>query len=110
VSVCGLVRDYRLWRYLVEDQTCCTSWRGRERCLKKSPLYLAERVETLTLIIHSIENYGTQLDKALPFFTALKLHGVETKPGEDELRVSLDAGWRTFNPQLAGKACTAELD
>jgi acylaminoacyl-peptidase len=85
VSVCGLVRDYRLWRYLVGDQTCCTSWRGRERCLKKSPLYLAKRVETLTLIIHSIEDYGTRPDKALPFFTALKLHGVETKPGEDEL-------------------------
>jgi len=37
------------------------------------------------LIIHSIEDYGTRLDKALPFFTALKLHGVETKPGEDVL-------------------------
>ncbi len=59
------------------------SWRGRERCLKKSPLYIAERVETLILIIHSMENYRTWLDKALPFFTAL--HSVETKPGEDEL-------------------------
>jgi dipeptidyl aminopeptidase/acylaminoacyl peptidase len=80
VSVCGLVRDYRLWRYLVEDQTCCTSWRGRERCLKKSPLYLAERVETLTLITHSIEDYGTRLDKALPFFTALKLTAWRLSP------------------------------
>ncbi len=61
------------------------SWRGRERCLKKSPLYIAERVETLILIIHSMENYRTWLDKALPNFTATKLHSVETKPGEDEL-------------------------
>jgi hypothetical protein len=41
------------------------SWKGRERCLKKSPLYLAERVEMLILIIHSMENYRTWLDKAL---------------------------------------------
>jgi len=61
------------------------SWKGRERCLKKSPLYIAERVETLILIIHSMENYRTWLEKALPIFTALKLHSVETKPGEDEL-------------------------
>jgi len=61
------------------------SWKGRERCLKKSHLYIAERVETLILIIHSMENYRTWVDKALPFFTALMLHGVETKPGEDEL-------------------------
>jgi dipeptidyl aminopeptidase/acylaminoacyl peptidase len=60
------------------------SWKGRERCLKKSPLYLAERVEMLILIIHSMENYRTWLDKALPFFTALKLHSVETKPGKDD--------------------------
>jgi hypothetical protein len=43
---------------------------GKRACLEKSPLYLAERVKTLTLIIHSIEDYGTRLDKALPFFTA----------------------------------------
>ncbi len=55
---------------------------GKRACLEKNPLYLAERIETLTLIIHSIEDYGTQLDKALPFFTAL--HSVETKPGEDD--------------------------
>jgi dipeptidyl aminopeptidase/acylaminoacyl peptidase len=65
---------------------------GKRACLEKSPLYLAERVETPTLIIHSIEDYGMRLDKALPFFTALKLHGVKTKPGEDELRGSLDVG------------------
>jgi acylaminoacyl-peptidase len=52
---------------------------------RENPLYLAERVKTSTLIIRSIEDYGTRLDKALPFFTALKLHGVKTKPGEDEL-------------------------
>jgi len=65
---------------------------GKRACLEKSPLYLAERVETLTLIIHSIEYYGTWLDKSLSFFTALKLHGVKTKPGEDELRRRLDVG------------------
>jgi dipeptidyl aminopeptidase/acylaminoacyl peptidase len=32
---------------------------GKRACLEKSPLYLAERVETLTLIIHSIEDYRT---------------------------------------------------
>jgi dipeptidyl aminopeptidase/acylaminoacyl peptidase len=57
---------------------------GKRACLEKSPLYIAERVETLILIIHSMENYRTWLDKALPNFAAPKLHSVETKPGEDD--------------------------
>jgi hypothetical protein len=36
---------------------------GKRTVSRKSPLYLAERVKALTLIIHYIEDYGTQLDK-----------------------------------------------
>lgn len=65
--------------YFVEDQLCCTPWRNRELCIEKSPLYKADRVTTPTLIIHSMEDYRTWLDQAVLFFTALKLHGVETR-------------------------------
>jgi len=81
-SICDWVSMYGTtdigW-YFVEDQICCTPWRNRELCIEKSPLYLADRVKTPTLIIHSIEDYRTWLDQGLLFFTALKLHGVETR-------------------------------
>jgi acylaminoacyl-peptidase len=81
-SICDWVSMYGTtdigW-YFVEDQICCTPWRNWERCVEKSPLYLADRVKTPTLIIHSIEDYRTWLDQGVLFFTALKLHGVETK-------------------------------
>jgi acylaminoacyl-peptidase len=81
-SICDWVSMYGTtdigW-YFVEDQICCTPWRNWERCVEKSPLYLADRLKTPTLIIHSIEDYRTWLDQGVLFFTALKLHGVETK-------------------------------
>jgi len=81
-SICDWVSMYGTtdigW-YFVEDQICCTPWRSRELCVEKSPLYLADRIKTPTLIIHSIEDYRTWLDQGVLFFTALKLHGVETK-------------------------------
>jgi acylaminoacyl-peptidase len=81
-SICDWVSMYGTtdigW-YFVEDQICCTPWRNRELCVEKSPLYLADRIKTPTLIIHSIEDYRTWLDQGVLFFTALKLHGVETK-------------------------------
>jgi len=81
-SICDWVSMYGTtdigW-YFVEDQLCCTPWRGRELCIEKSPLYLADRVKTPTLIIHSIEDYRTWLDQGILFFTALKLHGVDAR-------------------------------
>lgn len=52
----------------------------RPRALyREEPLYLADRVKTPTLIIHSIEGYRTWLCQGILFFTALKLHGVDTR-------------------------------
>ncbi|ABM80377.1 alpha/beta hydrolase family protein [Hyperthermus butylicus] len=65
--------------YFVEDQICCTPWRNFEHCWEKSPLKYADRVKTPTLIIHSNEDYRCWLDQALQLYTALKLHGVETR-------------------------------
>ncbi|MEM1598399.1 MAG: S9 family peptidase [Pyrobaculum sp.] len=81
-SICDWVSMYGTtdigW-YFVEDQICCTPWRGRELCIEKSPLYLADRVKTPTLIIHSIEDYRTWLDQGVMFFAALKLHDVDAR-------------------------------
>ncbi|MEM0484999.1 MAG: S9 family peptidase [Pyrobaculum sp.] len=81
-SICDWVSMYGTtdigW-YFVEDQLCCTPWRNRELCVEKSPLYLANRVKTPTLIIHSLEDYRTWVDQGVLFFTALRLHGVETR-------------------------------
>lgn len=73
--------------FFVEDQLCCTPWRSPETCWEKSPLRYADRARTPTLIIHSSEDYRCWLDQALQLYTALKVHGVETKlaifPGEN---------------------------
>ncbi len=65
--------------YFVEDQLCCTPWESQERCWDRSPLRLAPRVKTPTLIIHSMEDYRCWLDQAVQWYTALRLHGVETR-------------------------------
>jgi len=73
--------------YFVEDQLCCTPWRNSSLCWDKSPLKYMDKASTPTLIIHSNEDYRCWLDQALQLYTALKLHGVETKlaifPGEN---------------------------
>ena len=65
--------------YFVEDQLCCSPWRGRDRCWEKSPLRDAAKVEAPVLLIHSAQDYRTPLDQALQFFTALRLHGKEAR-------------------------------
>ena len=46
---------------------------------REEPPVSSRQDKTPTLIIHSIEDYRTWLDQGVLFFTALKLHGVETK-------------------------------
>ena len=52
-----------------------------------SPLNFVENVRTPTLIIHSVLDHRCPVEQAEQWFTALKLHGVETRlvrfPGED---------------------------
>jgi len=73
--------------YFVEDQICCTPWKNPERCWEKSPLRYIDKAKTPTLIIHSDQDYRCWLDQALQLYTALRLHGVDTKlaifPGEN---------------------------
>ena len=73
--------------YFVEDQLCCSPWRSPEKCWEKSPLRLADRVKTPTLVIHSEQDYRCWLDQAVQWFTALRLHGTKARlavfPGEN---------------------------
>ena len=43
------------------------------------PLQFADKAKTPTLFIHSDEDYRCWMAEALQMFTALKLHGVETR-------------------------------
>ena len=52
-----------------------------------SPLNYVENVKTPTLIVHSVLDHRCPIEQAEQWFTALRLHGVETRfvrfPGED---------------------------
>lgn len=65
--------------YFAPDQTGGTAWDGVERMWEQSPLKYADRCTTPTLFIHSDEDYRCWQAEGLQMFTALKLHGVESR-------------------------------
>ena len=65
--------------YFVPDQQGADIWSDHEKLWWHSPLKYADRVRTPTLFIHSDEDHRCELTQGLQMFTALKLHGVETK-------------------------------
>ncbi len=62
----------------VPDQNGTDIWTDPEEVWRQSPLRYAPKVTTPTLLIHSDEDHRCEVSQAYQFFTALKLHGVET--------------------------------
>lgn len=65
--------------YFGPDQTGATAWDGMERMWEQSPLKYADRCKTPTLFIHSDEDYRCWMAEGLQMYTALKVHGVESR-------------------------------
>ncbi|MCL1996374.1 MAG: S9 family peptidase [Defluviitaleaceae bacterium] len=61
------------------DQIQADAWGDLEKIWWHSPLKYAPNVKTPTLILHSDEDYRCWITEAYQWFTALKIHGVETR-------------------------------
>ena len=56
-----------------------TPWTSEQTLWQHSPLKYADQVKTPLLFIHSDEDYRCYMGDAIQFFTALKMHGVESR-------------------------------
>lgn len=65
--------------YFATEQTASSPWDGADRMWEQSPLKYADRVRTPTLFLHSDEDLRCWQVEALQMFTALKMHGVESR-------------------------------
>lgn len=65
--------------YFAPDQTAADPWTDIDAMWEQSPLKYANRVTTPTLFIHSDEDYRCWMAEALQMYTALQIHGVETR-------------------------------
>lgn len=65
--------------FFTPDQMASTPWENTESLWEQSPLKYADRVKTPTLFLHSDEDYRCWYAEALQMFTALKMHGVDSR-------------------------------
>ena len=65
--------------FFAGDQTAADPWTDPEKMWQQSPVKYAPNAKTPTLFIHSEEDYRCPLAEGLQMFTALRLHGVETR-------------------------------
>jgi len=60
-------------------QANATPWDDFDNLWEQSPLKYANKVTTPTLFIHSNEDYRCPISEGVQMFTALKMHGVDSK-------------------------------
>jgi len=65
--------------YFAQDQMQATPWDNMDKLWWHSPLKYAPNVKTPTLIIHSDEDFRCWIPEGYQFFSALKMHGVQTR-------------------------------
>lgn len=65
--------------YFGIDQAGGNAWEQPEKAWKHSPLQYADKCTTPTLFIHSDEDYRCWMVEAYQMFSALKVHGVESR-------------------------------
>jgi len=65
--------------FFAPDQIGASAWDSVERLWDASPLKYADKAQTPTLFIHSEEDYRCWLAEGLQMYSALRLHGVDTK-------------------------------
>ena len=67
---------WHFWEYEMGD---ASPWRDPARLVERSPLTYAPKVKTPLLILHAERDLRCPIEQAEQFFTALRLHGVETQ-------------------------------
>ncbi|HYR93420.1 MAG TPA: S9 family peptidase [Methylomirabilota bacterium] len=67
---------WHFWQYEMGD---ASPWSEPQKLVERSPLYYAPRVKTPLLILHAERDLRCPIEQAEQFFTALRLHGVETQ-------------------------------
>jgi len=65
--------------YYGSDQMKADPWTNVDKLWWHSPLKYAPNVKTPTLVLHSCEDFRCCIPEAYQWYTALKLHGVETR-------------------------------
>lgn len=65
--------------YFGADQMAATPWSDFEKLWWHSPLKYADQAKTPTLFIHSDEDYRCWIPEGYQMFSALKVHGVESR-------------------------------
>ena len=90
--------------YFNMDQLAADPWNSPEKMWAHSPLKYADMAKTPTLFIQSDEDYRCWMVEALQMFSALKVHGIES-------RVCLfEAAWRKYHANdeldIARTGCT----
>ena len=67
---------WHFWEYEMGD---ASPWQDPAKLVERSPLTYAGRVKTPLLILHAERDLRCPIEQAEQFFTALRLHGVETQ-------------------------------
>ncbi|MDL2248406.1 S9 family peptidase, partial [Tyzzerella sp. OttesenSCG-928-J15] len=65
--------------YFGTDQMMAGAWDNVEKLWWHSPLKYLDKAKTPTLVIHSDEDYRCWIPEGYQVFTALKIHGVDTR-------------------------------
>lgn len=73
----GLTTD--IGYFFAPDQTAADPWNSPEKLWEQSPLKYADKVVTPTLFLHSDEDYRCWMVEGIQMYTALQMHGVETR-------------------------------
>jgi dipeptidyl aminopeptidase/acylaminoacyl peptidase len=67
------------WHFWEYEMGNASPWRDPQKLVERSPLYHAPKVKTPLLILHAERDLRCPIEQAEQFFTALRLHGVETQ-------------------------------
>jgi len=73
----GYISD--IGHYFLQDQMQANPWDDIDKIWWHSPLKYVPNVKTPTLILHSDEDFRCWIPEGYQLFTALKIHGVETR-------------------------------
>ncbi len=65
--------------HFVREQMASDPWNNTEKLWAQSPLAYAHNAKTPTLFIHSTEDYRCHYVEAMQMFSALRLHGVDSR-------------------------------
>ena len=67
------------WHFWEHEMGDASPWRDTQKLVERSPLFYAPKVKTPLLILHAERDLRCPIEQAEQFFTALRLHGVETQ-------------------------------